>query len=177
VTTTAFCPYCFSTQPVGEYLVGGQRKFRCASCGSPVEVVHPVGEAAPASLPRVLCIDDDRLLLGLFSDALAARGFQTLFATDGPSGIAKAKQERPDLILLDLMMPRMNGFEVCRQLRADPTLKDTPIIILTAVEDPSLDLKGRQVGATLSLRKPFGPADLVSTIQRVLGRNGESPIL
>jgi DNA-binding response OmpR family regulator len=177
VTTTAFCPYCFSTQPVGEYLVGGERTFRCASCGSPVEVVHPVGKAASAHLPRVLCIDDDRLLLSLFSEALTARGFQTLFATDGPSGIAKAKQERPDLILLDIMMPRMSGFEVCRQLRADPTLKDTPIIILTALEDSNLDLKGRQVGATLSLHKPFGPTDLVSTIQRVLGRNGDSPIL
>ena len=174
MTNTAFCPYCFSNQPAVEYSEGGQRKFRCETCGSPVEVPHPVREAAPAPPLKILCVDDDRLLLGLFSDALASRGFQALTATNGPSGIATAKKERPDLIFLDVMMPRMSGFEVCRQLRADPNLKDTPIILLTAVEDPNLTLKGKQVGATLSLHKPFSPGQLVSTIQQILSCKADS---
>ena len=167
---TAFCRHCFSNQPTREVKDGRQRTFHCVTCGCPVEVKSLEGKADPLGPPRILCIDDDRLLLGLCRDALAAHGFQVLTAPDGPSGIAAAQKERPELILLDVMMPRMNGLEVCRRLRTDPQLQDTPIILLTAIEDPSLSSKGAQVGATLTLRKPFGPSDLVSTIQRLLPR-------
>jgi CheY-like chemotaxis protein len=91
---------------------------------------------------KLLFVVDDKLLLGFFSDLAAAHGFQPLIAAGGPSGIAMAKRERPDLILLDVMMPAVDGFEVCRQMRADPELKDTPIVIITAMEDPKLNVKG-----------------------------------
>ena len=175
--TTAFCRYCFSMQPVVANPGGSQRGFRCETCGSPVEVHVAWERESPALGTKILCIDDDRLLLTLLSDALEAYGFRSLVAVDGPSGIEAAKKEAPDLILLDIMMPRMSGFEVCRQLRAIPALKDTPIILLTAMEDPNLDLKGHQVGASLSLHKPFDPSDVVSTIKQVLGSRVDSLLL
>ncbi len=176
MTNTAFCSYCFSNQPAVEHTEGGQRKFRCTTCGSPVEVAHPVRETVAVPPPKILCIDDDRLLLGLFSEALAAHGFQALTATNGPSGIETARKERPDLIFVDVMMPRMSGFEVCRQLRTDAKLRETPIILLTAAEDPNLEPKGKQVGATLSLHKPFGPGELLTTIRQILASKIDLPV-
>jgi putative two-component system response regulator len=77
-----------------------------------------------------------------------------LVASDGAAGLALAKRERPDLILLDVMMPHVDSFEVCRQMRADPDLQTTPIII-TAMADPKLSVKGFKAGATLAMHKPL----------------------
>jgi CheY-like chemotaxis protein len=122
-----------------------------------------------------LCIDDDRIVLSYCSDALERQGFRTLIASDGPSGIEMAKKDRPDLILLDVMMPDMTGLEVCRRLRAEPGLRDTPIILLTASDDPDLGLKGREAGATSSMRKPWGSGNIISAIEQVLGRQIRPP--
>ena len=148
-------------------------KFRCQSCGCPIEagVAGVIDTEIPGAVfdrAKILCIDDDQLLLALFSDALEAYAYQPLTATDGPSGIELAKKEHPDLIVLDVMMPKMSGFEVCRQLRADPDLKDTPIIIVTAMHDPNLNVKGFEAGANLAMRKPFGSKDLIKTIKTAL---------
>lgn len=167
---TIFCPYCNSTQPRYEYREGGRVKFRCQSCGCPVEAgaLDTEKQAGIFDRAKILCVDDDRLLLALFSDALEAYAYQPLTAIDGPSGIELAKKERPDLIILDVMMPKMSGFEVCRKMRADPDLKDTPIIILTAMHDPNLNIKGFEAGANLAMRKPFGPKELINTIKTAL---------
>jgi len=118
--------------------------------------------------PKVLCIDDDKLLLGLVKHTLEGAEFEALIAADGPLGIAMAKKERPTLILLDVMMPEMDGFEVCRRMRADPILKDIPIIIVTAMVDPKLNVKGFQAGATLAIQKPYDPRKLIATIKTAL---------
>jgi CheY-like chemotaxis protein len=91
-------------------------------------------------------------------------------ANDGPAGIDSAKRERPDLILLDVMMPGMNGLETCRLLRAEPTIRDTPIILLTASDDPDVGAKGREVGATATIRKPFGSSNIIGAVEQALGR-------
>ncbi len=119
----------------------------------------------------VLCIDDDRLVLGVCTNVLEARGYRVVMATHGRAGIAIAKKERPDLIILDIMMPGMDGFEVCKQLRADPGLCHTPILIMTAMSLPDLEAKGIEAGATLSIRKPFNPDQVASTVDQVLGRS------
>jgi CheY-like chemotaxis protein len=127
----------------------------------------------PAAGPRrftVLCIDDDRIVLSFCSDALEKEGFHTLVADDGAAGVETAKRERPDLILLDVMMPRMTGLEACRLMRAEPTLRDTPIVLLTASDDPELGLKAQQAGATASMRKPFGSANIIGAVEQALGR-------
>lgn len=161
-----FCPYCKSSQPEptgDEDLPEGY----CRVCGYPLEA-EPATVAAfrPAT---ILWIDDDQLLLSFCCGALNQRGYRTLVAADGPSGIETAKTERPDLIILDVVMPGMDGIEVCRRLRADPAMKNTPIILLTAFHGPKVSLKGRQAGATSTIRKPFGPEHIINAIGKILG--------
>jgi len=95
-------------------------------------------------------------------------GYEALTASDGPSGLAVAKEQRPDLILVDVMMPKMNGYEVCQRLRADPNLKRTPIIIMTAMTDPALKNKGVEAGANLAIPKPFNPTQIIALIKKAL---------
>jgi CheY-like chemotaxis protein len=132
-------------------------------------------EPAAASRKIILYIDDDRLLLALCCDVLEEHGYRMIIATDGPSGLETAKAGRPDLILLDVMMPGMDGYEVCRRLRADPVLRDTPIILLTAMQDLQLDAKGMEAGATLTLCKDFGSAGIVNAVKQLLNRKVGSP--
>ena len=132
-------------------------------------------EQAAASRKTILYIDDDRLLLSLCCDVLEDHGYRTIIATDGPSGIETAKAGRPDLILLDVMMPDMDGYEVCRRLRADPAFREIPIILLTAMQDLRLDAKGQEVGATLTLRKDFGSTGIISTLAQMLSRKAGPP--
>jgi len=167
---TAYCPSCQSVQPLGEVEEGDQPRFWCQTCGNPVEADQVEGGTSSVRPPTVLCIDDDQLVLRITCDTLNRCGFHTLLATDGPTGIGLARGERPDLILLDILMPDMSGFEVCRRLRADPELAGTPIILLTSLNDPSVDLEGSQAGATLTMRKSLNPEGIVDTIERILGR-------
>ncbi len=169
MSPTGYCPYCRAVLPLGETWEENQPAFWCQRCGRPVEATQAGGRSPAAQPPLVLCIDDDRLLLQLFSDALEQFGFRTAVARDGPSGIEIAKRERPALILLDYLMPTMDGLEVCRQLRADPKLRDTRIILLTASEKPELAALAREAGATLTLEKTFGPEAVVEAIERLLG--------
>jgi len=127
---------------------------------------------AGAARPTILYIDDDRFLLTLCCDLLEQHGYRTLLATDGPTGIETAKAGRPDLILLDLVMPGIDGLGVCRQLRILPGLRKTPIILFTVRQDLKLDTEALEAGATLTLRKEFGSVELLRTIARLLGRKG-----
>jgi CheY-like chemotaxis protein len=168
VSLTRLCPKCQSAQPVQELLEGGRWAMRCETCQTRIE--DDLLEAQSAPRPTVLCIDDDRLLLSLCCDALEREGYRAIIATDGPSGIETAKAARPDVILLDVVMPEMDGLEVCSRLRAIHEFQKTPIILLTALNDLKLDAKGLAAGATLTLRKPFGPALIMATIRQILGR-------
>jgi DNA-binding response OmpR family regulator len=165
--STFFCPYCCATQEKYQYEEDGRRKFRCASCGTPAEA-SGLKEESTFGRAKILCIDDDRLLLGLVKDVIEVHGYEALTAYDGPSGLALAKQHRPDLILVDVMMPNMSGFEVCQRLRKDLNLKRTPIIIMTAMTDPELKSKGSEAGANLSIPKPFNPTQIVALIKKAL---------
>ena len=122
-----------------------------------------------ASRPLILYIDDDRFLLTLGADVLDLHGFRTVIAPDGPLGIEAAKTVHPDVILLDLAMPGMDGFEVCRRLRALPDFRDTPIILFTARQDLTVDVAAVDAGATVTLHKGYDSTELISTLQRLLG--------
>ena len=172
--STFFCPYCCSTQEKYEYQEDGRRRFRCASCGTPAEAFGLMEEST-FGRSRILCIDDDRLLLGLVKDAIEAHGFEALTAPDGPSGLELAKAQRPDLILVDVMMPKMSGFEVCQHLRADPNLMGTPIILITAMTDPELKTKGLEAGANLAIPKPFNPTQIITLIKKALELKARGP--
>jgi len=161
---TITCPYCQMRQTLKDDPSHPAGDVYCTNCGAPLPQT-----AAPRP-PTVLWIDDDRLVLGACVPVLERHGYRVLIATDGTTGVAAARQERPDVILLDVMMPTMTGFEVCQQLRADPRLKDTPIILLTALEDAGVETMGKKAGATTTLRKPFGPEYIIEFLGKVLPR-------
>ena len=126
-------------------------------------------------MATVLWIDDDPLLLGLCVGVLEGHGYRVLTASDGAAGLTTAKQERPDVILLDVLMPTMTGFEVCRQLRLDSHLKNTPIILLTVLSDPGVANTGREAGADLTLTKLAHPETILTAIAQVLSERGAPP--
>ncbi len=123
----------------------------------------------PADL--ILIIEDDRKTASLISRYLEREGFPTLIAADGRQGLAMARLHHPILIVLDLMLPLMDGWEVCRQIRQS---SDVPIVMLTA-RDEEVDLvSGLTLGADDYVRKPFSPRELVARIKAVL-RRGRRP--
>jgi CheY-like chemotaxis protein len=132
--------------------------------------VAPPTAAARIPPPRalVLCIDDDPLVLHFYEDFLPEHGYQTLTATDGLLGIQIAQPSCPDVILLDVMLRGLSGFDICRMLRADPALRDIPIILVTVLGDPSVATTGREAGATLTLQKTADVQRIVSAIADVL---------
>ncbi len=163
-----FCPHCNGYQETFDFLDDAHFFSHCRVCGYPVKLgaIDPAG--VMITRRKLLFIDDDQLLLRLFADFAAEHAFEPLIAADGASGIALAKQERPDLILLDVVMPTMDGYEVCRQLRSDPAFNEIPIVLITATRDPALTLKGLQAGATLAMEKAFDAQHLLHTIQTAL---------
>jgi len=172
MTRTVICPYCQLPQPLEEVGRRAPGEVYCENCGGPLPTGDPTAPARPVT---VLWIDDDRLLLSLCAEVLTRHGYRPLLATDGATGIATAQRERPDVILVDVVMPSMHGLEVCQQLRADPHLQETPIILLTALEDAGVGAMGKKAGATATLRKPFGPEHVIRFLEKVLGRPGGAP--
>ncbi len=124
---------------------------------------------AGGARPTILCIDDDRLVLSMCKTVLEGRGYRVVVATNGQAGLALADKERPALILLDILMPGMDGFEVCRHLKATPLTAPIPVIVLTAVKDAALNHRAYEVGAMSCLTKPFRFEALLTVIQATIG--------
>jgi len=114
---------------------------------------------------KVLVVDDDRLIREILKDLLIEAGFLVVIAGDGEAGVKLAQRERPDVILLDLYMPKLDGSEVCRILRQDPSFQHVPILLLTSRVDRNPDLNPFQLGADDYLAKPVEPFDLISRIR------------
>ena len=121
--------------------------------------------------PRtVLVADDDDDILQLVSFRLERAGYTVVTAADGQQALAAARQHQPDLAVLDVMMPGLNGYEVTRQLRADPATAAIPVILLTARVQEADVSRGFEAGADDYLRKPFSPQELRSRVQAILAR-------
>jgi two-component system alkaline phosphatase synthesis response regulator PhoP len=118
----------------------------------------------------ILVVDDEQDLLDLIEYNLMKEGYNVHTADNGIDGIKTAKKYNPDLILLDIMMPRMDGLEVCDLLKEDENLKDTPIVFLTARGDEKTEVKGLDMGADDYLTKPISTTKLISRINAVLRR-------
>ncbi|MFP4394961.1 MAG: response regulator transcription factor [Anaerolineales bacterium] len=118
-------------------------------------------------LAKLLVIDDDAALNEMLTRSLGAMGFEILTASSGKAGIERALRQRPDLILLDVMMPEMDGWEVCRRLRA---ATDLPIIMLTAKDDRAEVIRGFELGVDDYVTKPFDLRELELRIRAVLKR-------
>lgn len=120
---------------------------------------------------KVLVIDDDVNIAATIQDFLEEKGFQVVSAPDGLQGLELAKKELPNLILLDVGLPNMNGYEVCQKIREVPELRHTPVIMLTANSLTKDELSGFAAGADDYLTKPFKPARLLARIQTAIERN------
>ena len=126
------------------------------------------------SKQTILVVDDERDLLDLIEYNLKKEGFKVLNAENGEEGINKAKEHRPDLILLDIMMPKMDGLEAVEIMRKDEDLKKTPIIFLTARSDEKTEIDGLNKGGDDYITKPISTTKLVSRIKAVLRRFDDS---
>jgi class 3 adenylate cyclase len=118
--------------------------------------------------PRILIVDDTPANVHIMQLRLAASGYEIITAADGEEAILAARQHQPDLILLDVMMPKMDGLEACRQLRADPTLPFIPIIMITARDDVRDVVAGLEAGGDEYLTKPVDQAALVARVKSML---------
>ncbi|MGH7367824.1 MAG: adenylate/guanylate cyclase domain-containing protein [Candidatus Rokuibacteriota bacterium] len=118
--------------------------------------------------PRILIADDNPMNLKILITRLSSEGYETLTAVDGAQALAVAAAERPDLILLDVMMPKVDGLEVCRRLKRDPALPFTPIVMVTAMADAKDAVAGLDAGADEYLTKPVDQQALVARVRSML---------
>jgi two-component system, OmpR family, alkaline phosphatase synthesis response regulator PhoP len=126
------------------------------------------------SKTTILVVDDEQDLLDLIEYNLKKEGYDVLKAENGVEGIRVAKDQRPNLLLLDIMMPKMDGIQTCEQMRSDPDLKHIPIIFLTARSDEKTEIEGLDKGADDFITKPISTTKLLSRIKAVLRRFDET---
>ncbi|MBN8789110.1 MAG: response regulator transcription factor [Terrimonas sp.] len=119
---------------------------------------------------KILIADDEPDILEILSYNLTREGYETITAKDGEDAIQKARLYKPDLIMLDVMMPNKNGMEVCKLLRTQPVYQDTLIIFLTALSDETSHIKGLEYGADDFISKPVSPKILVSKVNALFRR-------
>jgi len=117
---------------------------------------------------KVLLVDDTRTLLSLIQVYLMGWQIEFVEAKDGTEGLARAREHRPDLVISDVRMPGMDGFELCAAIRADRVLHETPLILLTSLADEASRKKGKLVGATAFLTKPVSVEELRKTVGGIL---------
>ena len=124
-------------------------------------------------MSKILIAEDERDIRDLITFTLGFAGFEVVSAANGEEAVNLARQEIPDLILMDVRMPRMTGYEACALIKKDAKLKDIPVIFLSAKGQDSEIQTGLQAGATDYLLKPFAPDQLTERIQAVLAKHGK----
>lgn len=120
---------------------------------------------------RLLLVDDEKDLVETVKFRLEANNYEVLTAYDGSEGLDKAKKEKPDLIILDLMLPKMDGYKVCGLLKADVRYNKIPVIMFTARAQETDMAMGKEVGADTYITKPFEPQVLLAKIKALLGES------
>lgn len=117
---------------------------------------------------RILLVDDENDILELVTPMLENSGYEVLTAADGQEAIEKARLQKPDLIILDLMLPKLDGYSVCRMIKLDKTIKNIPIIMFTARAGKDDQSTASEVGADAYIIKPFDPEAMLSKIKELL---------
>jgi two-component system alkaline phosphatase synthesis response regulator PhoP len=120
---------------------------------------------------KILVVDDEIYIVHILDFSLGMEGYQVSTALDGEQALEKARGERPDLIVLDIMMPKLDGYETCKALKSDPQTKDIPVILLSAKGRNADQKLGFEVGADDYITKPFSPRKLVERINAILGQS------
>jgi CheY-like chemotaxis protein len=124
-------------------------------------------------MAKILIAEDERDIRELVSFSLQFGGFVVVQATNGAEAVEQAQKEMPDLILMDVRMPRMTGYEACRQMKSIPDIRDIPVVFLSAKGQESEIQTGLEAGAEEYILKPFAPDELVKQVQAVLARVAE----
>ena len=119
---------------------------------------------------RILVVDDEIYIVHILEFSLTMEGYSILTASDGEEALRVIESERPDLIVLDIMMPKLDGYEVCRRLRQDEQFQELPVILLSAKGRPIDREAGLQAGADDYITKPFSPRKLLEKIRELLER-------
>lgn len=122
---------------------------------------------------KVLVVDDEADILTLVTARLRQSGYEVMVASDGIEGLEKAEKERPDLILVDVSMLQMNGFQMVQLLRLDGSLKETPVLVITASRQKDEMAWRKQVGVTQFILKPFESKELLEKVEKALRPNGK----
>jgi len=117
---------------------------------------------------KILIVDDEPVVVTLLKSRVESHGFKVEIATEGASALEKAKEWRPDLILLDIVMPDMDGFEICRRLKATKELASIPVVLFTASQETQLEELARKAGAVKVIKKPF-VEQVFKAISEILG--------
>ncbi len=123
------------------------------------------------SKPKILIVEDDAIASMALEGLLSSEPYDLFFASNGSDGIATAATLHPDLILLDVMMPHMDGFEVCRHIRSMPDIAEVPILLITSLDDQSSRISGLQAGADDFVTKPYNSVELFARLQTILRLN------
>lgn len=118
--------------------------------------------------PKILVVDDEPDVVALLERTLKSEGFDVITAYDGIAALDLVSTERPDLIILDIMMPMMSGYEVCEQIKANPQTQYIPVVCLSSAHTPDARAQSLRAGAAELITKPFYPAELVAQIRRHL---------
>ncbi|HRX04401.1 MAG: response regulator transcription factor [Anaerolineales bacterium] len=126
---------------------------------------------------RILVVDDDKQIARLIRSYLEQAGYQVVVAYDGETALHALRRESPDLVVLDLMLPDRDGWDVTRTVRSDPALAATPIIMVTARVEDTDKIIGLELGADDYVTKPFNPRELVSRVRAILRRTSGQPVL
>jgi len=125
--------------------------------------------------PTVLVVDDEEYILRILGFALRAEGWDVITASDGARAVQQVSVKRPDIIVLDLMMPVMDGYQVLQRLKGEPGSRDIPVIVLTAKGRDADREAALEAGADLYMTKPFSPQRLVERVQEMLTASPEPP--
>jgi two-component system, OmpR family, alkaline phosphatase synthesis response regulator PhoP len=123
---------------------------------------------------KILVCDDERHIVRLIQVNLERQGYTVITAFDGKEGLEKVRSEKPDLCVLDVMMPYMDGFEVLKNIRRDPETENLPVIMLTAKAQDKDVFEGYHYGADMYLTKPFNPMELVTFVKRIAQGSNDS---
>jgi len=119
-------------------------------------------------MKTILYVEDNEMNRKIVRDLLKRTTYQLVEAHDGEAGVAKALEIRPDLILMDIQLPKLNGMDATRQLRANPAIANTPIVTITSFALAGDEQKAKEAGATAYLAKPYSPFDLLNLIRKLL---------
>jgi CheY-like chemotaxis protein len=126
-------------------------------------------------MPKILVVDDEIHIIKIIAYKMRSAGYEVVSARDGVEALEQVRAARPDLVLLDVMMPRMDGFQTLEALKADPATRDIPVFLLTVKSKDTDRQRGYQLGADDYLTKPFSPNKLLERVDQALKRGTGTP--